>query len=64
MHARYTTFLFDSVAERDAFIVGVEFVNDSAVEIAETETGPDGSFSVTIEDEDQTRGRNTRNCRK
>lgn len=64
MHARYTPFLFDTVAERDAFIVGARFVNDSAVELAQTETGPDGSFSVTIEDDDQALGRRTQDCRR
>lgn len=43
---------FDTRAEALGFIAGVEWVNDSAVEIVDIELGPNDSFVVVTTDED------------
>lgn len=49
-------FEFDTEAERDAFIKGVEYVNDSAIEITGKGKGLDGKAWVRINDKDQQEG--------
>lgn len=43
---------FEQTAAKDAFVLGVEFVNDSAVRIVETRQLADGSWHVIVEDDD------------
>lgn len=46
------TFPYPTHAEAKAFAEGVEFVNDSAIDILSVEPTPDGGGVVTLEDHD------------
>lgn len=43
---------FASEPEAEAFALGVDFVNDSSVEVTEILADPDGSFVVHLNDAD------------